>query len=277
VRVRPAALALAGALVLGACRTPVPPAPPLPPDDRRPEQWLARWEACAEGRQALRGRARIAVDVEGSRFGGGEVHLRSRQRIVLARPARLRVEVQALFGATVAVLATDGQRYELFEVGDRSYASGPVHDGLLWEVARIGLTPAEAVDVILGSPRATEQLSVAGAWALPEGGVRVALADAEGAVRRQLEFDAEGRLRRLRVDPADGEAWEVRYDDYALVDGEPLAERVSLDLRGGRSKAVLSLSDVEINPQLPPDVFRLRAPAAPEGGGARGPTAESAS
>ena len=77
-------------------------------------------------RQALRGRARLAVD-----DAKGRVKVRGRQLLVVERPARLRVEVQGLLDQTVAVLVVDGDRYELFRADDRSYRSGVLPPGLL--------------------------------------------------------------------------------------------------------------------------------------------------
>ena len=90
-------------------------------------------------RHALRGRARLAVD-----GGDGAVRLRGKQIVVLERPARLRVEVLGFLNQTVAVLTTDGERFELFRSGDRSYETGAVHPDLLWQEAHLALTPEEA-------------------------------------------------------------------------------------------------------------------------------------
>lgn len=257
MRSRRAAAALTCALAALSCRS-APPLRPLPEADPRPVALLAAWSATAQARHALRGLARVAVDARGARSGGEDLHVRSRQVVVLERPARLRVEIQGFLGATVAVLATDGRRYDLFRVEDRSLLSGPVHDGLLWEVAQIELTPEEAVDLLLGVAQPDGALDVASAWDAGEGRVRVAFADDAGVRRRQVEFDAEGRLRWLQVREAAGFAWEARFDDYAPVGGAPLAHVVTLDIDGGRTRAVLSLRDLELNPQLPPDIFRLR-------------------
>jgi hypothetical protein len=237
-------------------------------DDPRPETLLAGWAEHARARQALSGSARLAVDARGE--DGRDLSLRSRQRLLIARPARLRVEILGFLGTTVAVLATDGEEYDLFQTQDRSFDSGPVFDALLWQVARLDLTPEEAVGVILGVPPEGERLAVAAAYDAGEGRVRIALTDGEGGVRRQVEFDAEARLRWLQVRDLEGAiAWEARFDDYEAVGGEPLAHSVALDVRSGETKALLSLRDLELNPELPPDIFRLRglAPASSDAEG----------
>jgi hypothetical protein len=262
--------ALLALCLLAGCRG-VPPLRPLTPDDPRPGALLEAWARQAGERRALRGTGRLAVDADGAAAGGRDLHFRSRQMLVLARPARLRVEVRNLLGITAAVLATDGERYDFFQAENRSLESGPVHDALLWQVARLALTPEEAVELILGAPRLAAALSPTAAFDAGGGRVRIELSDAAGSVRRLVDFDAAGRLRWLQERRSSGAVgWEADFDDYAPVDGAPLAHRLTIQLRGGRTRALLSLTGVELNPELSPDIFRLddlTAREAQEGGG----------
>jgi hypothetical protein len=240
-----------------ACRTPVPTYAALAADDPRPVRLLTAWNQLAEVRQAMRGRARIAVD-----GADGAIRLRGRQRVVLERPARLRVEILGLLGQTAAVLVTDGNRYELLRAGDRSYESGEVHPDLLWQQVWIALTPEEAIDVLLGVPALDPSLVPTAAWADAAGNVRLELRDGDGNLRRRAVFDAEGRLERLEVFEIGGHRrWQASFDDYKPVDGTPFAHRVVLDVDAGGTHAEVELRDVELNPPLRPDIFRLRAPA----------------
>jgi hypothetical protein len=262
-RLRAACALLALCLALG-CRG-APPLRPLAADDPRPDALLAAWAQQAGERRALRGTARLAVDADGAGLDGRDLHLRSRQALVLARPARLRVEVRSLLGTTAAVLATDGADYDFFRADDHSFESGPVHDALLWEVARLALTPEEVVDLVLGPPQLAGALAPAAAFDAGDGRVRIALADASGSVRRQVDFDAAGRLRWLQQRRRDGAvAWEAAFDDYAAVNGAAVAHSLAIELGGGRTRALLSLSGVELNPALSPDIFRLDDLAARE-------------
>jgi outer membrane lipoprotein-sorting protein len=54
------------------------------------------------------------------------------------------------------------------------------------------------------------------------------------------------------------------------VDGQPFAHALTLDVAAGDTRAEISLRDVELNPELPPDIFRLRQPAAGDGGAGPG-------
>ena len=244
-----------GALAAG-CRGPVP-ASPLPAGDPRPDALLAAWQAHTADRESLRAVARLAVDAPGARAGGEDLAFRSKQRLWLSRPAKLRVEVLGFLDTALAVLVTDGERYALLE-SDR-FEEGPIYDGLLWDAARLDLSPEEAVEVILGAPDRGGDWRRSGAWQV---GDRVRIELAEGAARRTLEFGPEGELLVLSATGGDGRAaWHARFDDYVPLDGVPFARRISVESDAGRADLVLR--DVELNPTIPEDWFRLEAP---EGG-----------
>lgn len=190
---------------------------------------------------------------------------------MLERPDRLRVEVLGFLSQTQAVLVTDGGRYEFFVADDHSYESGMLYRGLLWDVARIDLEPREVVELVLGAPLPDRRLVLARALATPDGGVRLELDGPAVAGREILVFDAEGRLRRLQRYAGGHPLHEVRFDDYALVAGTPVAHAIELEFERSGTRAELSLRDVELNPALPDTLFRLRPArieesADPEGG-----------
>jgi hypothetical protein len=249
-----AAWLVAAVLLASACRTVIP-AIPLAPDDPRPAAFLAQWDEAARERRSLRARARLAVD-------GSDVRIRGKEIIVLERPARLRVEVQGFLNQTAAVIVTDGERFEIFRTGDRSYETGTVQPTLLWQEAHIDLTPEEAIEVLLGAPAAGAGLVPARAIDAGEGLIRMDLVDSERRVRQRVAFDAAFRLREFEVVGDGGEVlWRAQFGDYAPVGGVPFAHTIVLDVAAGAAHVEISLRDVELNPDLPPDIFRLRAPA----------------
>lgn len=248
---RARSLAVISLLAFAACRGPV--GVPLSPQDPRPGALVAAWSARASAREALRGQAWLAVDSEAG-SSAAPVRLRSRQALVLERPGRLRIEVQGMLGTTLAVLAIDGDEYALFETQTRRFEGGPLPADLLWRVTGLALRPEEVVEVVLGAPDLAPPLAVRAAFAVPDGGVRVELADDTG-VRRLLRFDAQDQLRELELREPDGAVWTARFDDYAPVAGDSLAHRISIETRTAR--AVLKLRDVELNPALSTDIFRL--------------------
>jgi hypothetical protein len=259
--VRRLCLGLALVALATACASTIP-AKPLPADDPRPAALLAAWHAHTAERAALQATARLAVDAAGAGEGGEDLALRSKQRMWLARPAQLRVEVLGFLDTTLAVLVTDGERFSLFESGEQRLQEGDVYPELLWDVARLELTPAEAVEVILGAPEPDAGLSPHTAYLVGER-VRIELADPGGRVRRVVEFGAGGELRRLaQSDESGGLAWEAQFDDFTDLGGAPFARLVAVRSAAGRTRAELVLRAIELNPQVPPDIFRLRPPGS---------------
>ncbi|HME69824.1 MAG TPA: hypothetical protein VKM54_08145 [Myxococcota bacterium] len=263
-RLAPCAMvALWCALAVG-CRTALPPVP-LPAGDTRPAALLAALAAEADSRHSLRGAVKLALD-------GPAGSIRASQVLLVEQPSRLRVEVQGFLSQTVAVLVTDGERFQLYRAGGHSVEDGRVYPGLLWQVAQVDLTPEEAVEVLLGAPRVPPGLVPTQALRLHDGGIRVAMGDALGPSQRVLEWGPDGRLRRLETrTPGDSILWQAEFSEWQRVGGEWFAYAVALHFPVSKTEVELTFRDVELNPDLPSDAFVLPGPrsaAAPGGGGA---------
>ena len=231
---------------------------PLGLEDPRARDLLSGLVHSAQIRSSLRGVARLALD-------GPDGAGRATQIVMLERPARLRVEVLGFLNQTVAVLTTDGDRFQLFQAEDRSHREGAVRPGLLGEIAGLSLTPRDAVGVLLGTPALPRGAQLIRAASLSDGGTRLDLGPGGGSdagavggwVRLRLDFDAASRLRRWAYLDAAGEAFlETRFDAYRYVSGLPFAHEIELRDRRHRTSARLRFADVELNPELPPTVFR---------------------
>lgn len=245
-------------LLLAGCRS-LPTATLLPPDDQRATALLRGLARSGAERHSLRGVAKVAL--EGPRGAS-----RSRQILVVERPARLRVEVQGFLNQLVAVLVSDGERFELFRAEDRSREQGEVHPGILYQVAGLPLRPEAVVEVLLGAPDLGPRPLPGRAALLSDGDVRVELVEQAGVGLRRLRFDPEAHLRQLEVLTEAGElAWRVRFEDYRPLGGHAFAHEIELEFPLAEASAQVSFQQVELNPALPPEVFALEAPA--EGAG----------
>jgi hypothetical protein len=248
------AAALLAAALLAGCRTAGPALPALAPDDPRPASLLAALAASGAERTALRAGARVSI-------AGERRASFAKQLLLLERPARLRLEVIGLLGQRVAVLATDGARYDLYRAERPALESGEVHAGILWEVAGLALTPEEAVQLALGVPLLPAEGAPAAesAAALPDGGLRVALRPrAAGEPRRTLDFDGAGHLARYAVEaPGGALVFEARYGDYRDVAGSAFAYAIAVELPATGTRAEIEFQWVELNPPLSDDLFRL--------------------
>ncbi len=248
------ALALAAALLLQiGCRTLPSQVVPLAVDDPRPDALLAGWTARAGELRSLRGSARVSLDgARGASF--------ARQLLALERPARLRVEVLGLLNQRIAVLATDGERFDLYRSESGAVESGEIRPSVLWEVAGVPLTPEEAVGVLLGAPQMQR----------PGGETTGAVESADAAVRFEirgsdlywsvLEFDAQGLLSGYDLVGPQGALFQVRYRDYREVAGTQFAHRVDLDFPFSQVHAEVQFGGVQLNPVFSESVFRLDLP-----------------
>ena len=247
----------AGALILGAllllgCRTPVPSLGALGPEDPRPAALLESLSAREIDLLGVRGTARVSL--EGQRGSGF-----AKQLVLLERPASLRVEVLGLLNQRVAVLATDGETYDLYRAQNGAFESGAVRPSVLLEVAGLPLIPEEAVALLLGGPRTgADGWRVGGAALLPDGGVRIHLDEPAESVRRSFEFDGEGELRHYQVHAPGGELLlDVRYADRRAIAERSFAHRVDLDFPAMGARAQVEFKEIELNPELPEELFRL--------------------
>lgn len=251
---RVAAAALVAALPLAACRSVGPVLPALPAGDPRPAALVARLAAEAGGRSGLRAGARVSI--EGQRRASF-----AKQLLLLERPARLRLEIVGMLGQRVAVLATDGTRYDLYRAERPGLESGEVYPGILFEVAGLALTPGEAVQLALGSPLGPAEGAppAESAAVLPDGGLRVVLRPGRpGDPRRTLEFAPAGELVRYALHAPGGElVFEARYGDYRDVGGSSFAHDIAVELPASGSRAEIEFQWVELNPTLSDDLFRL--------------------
>ena len=249
-------LAVAVGLMGAGCRSPVPTEPelrPLPPGDPRPASLTDALRERARGIDAVRGRARFALD-------GPDLEFRRPQRIAAQRDGSLRVETLGLFGQIAAVLVTRAGRYQFLDTRSREGQEGEVSRELLWQLVRIDLDPADVIDLLLGGAVPPEGREIIDAHVGDDGSVRVAFGES-GRVVEELGFDAEGRLRRVERVPDDlWLAWQAELDDYreeAGGSGLEVAHEIRVRFPAQDAQASFEFGALELNPPLAPALFAL--------------------
>jgi hypothetical protein len=240
---RARALALLAGLALAGCRTLPAAEHELAADDPRVGVRVAALRELAAERTALRASAR-------SSSSGPDGGAFSSQLVLAQRPASLRVEVIGLLQQRLLVLATDGERYELYRAEGGLREAGPVHPGVLEEAAGLPVTPEAAVGLLLAAPRP------------PEGPPLRATENDAGELalhwpEETLAFDAEGRLAALRFGPDGRDVLLARWSDWRDTPRGPFPHRLEVELPESESRLALELRSVELDPELPPELFRL--------------------
>lgn len=163
----------------------------------------------------------------------------SGRALILARsPASFRIEVFGPFGQTAALLASDGETiYTVTEEGTESFSR---HEpGVPYS-----LKPEDITSFLLGNPRPANALS-----------------ENEAETAR----DEHGRLR-LFSRPTNGQGGlKVLLEDYREVSGAHIPFRIIID--DGKRTITIKYNEVEVNPALPEDLFRVGGEAGGDDGG----------
>ncbi|MBJ20371.1 MAG: hypothetical protein GY910_20135 [bacterium] len=277
------------ALTIAGCRwSPPPPrllasttGAPLAIDDARAERVLETYLDLIEGRRALRGSARVALS-------GPDFKLNRPQRVIVERPARLRFEILGLFDQLAAVLVTDGRRFGFFDAASGQISRGPVSAHLLWDLAKIDLSPEEAVGLLLGTPEPVPGLARSAVWLEPDGRIALAFAwpleqwpgHCEADLRRGLVqrdcfvaeaalagggevffFDEGARLVELRSLESDGLVrFLVLFEQYEALEGGSgmvFPKRVTIRSPSAGSEARFDWKRVMLASELSDRLFRL--------------------
>lgn len=237
-------------LVLPACPRPLT----FGPEGRLrdPAKVLSLVRAAEQQTTSLKGQASLDVN-------SPQVRGRVTLFIAVARPARVHVEQLDFFGRPSAVLAIDGDRFNVFEQSEGKFYRGPANDSNIRHFSPVPLGPGELVNVLLGGAP-----SVSG-----EPG-ELSLDEARGEYVLPLTEDASGRRSRLRiatdslrVDSAEVESperYRVELTERQHVGGSMFPKRIALEAPTEHTRVGLHYEDVELNVALDAALFSLEPP-----------------
>lgn len=237
-------LPLAALLALGGCSLTAPVAKPLVSEP-------LLWQALDRQQQAfssLRGVAKIRIE----NFTGPRS---STQVVLAAKPDRFRAEVLSMFGQPLLSVASDGQQLAVSIPSRRQFFQGAPNAENLQRFTRLPLAMTDLVHLLLHQvPLIDTRLSYA------EPGPSLVLEGADG-LRQRLDFDTALTLVGATYFDRETKPWmTVSYADFT-ADARKFPQRVEIDLPQAEVAAQLTLSELEINPNLPADKFRLPVPA----------------
>lgn len=237
---------------------------PYPPP--RAADLLAHLQRRAAPLSSLRARAKAS-------YKEGAVRVSVTVSALAQRPDRLRLAGENALAGPLMTLATDGKQFQLLDVRENRFFSGPAAPCALSRVLRVSLTPREAVEVLLGGVALPEPPAEAAlSWDGRDGGREVlTLRGADGRTL-VLKLDAAARIWDLREaelrDAAGRPVLRVRHEGFQAAALPPggIAAEVRLpqtttieDLLGGGDLR-LRWRERELNPSLPDDAFALEPP-----------------
>lgn len=146
-------------------------------------------------------------------YSGPNGHLKAREQITLRRPASLRIEALSPLGVALVVAASSTE-IAVFDPSRNTIARGAPTAATLESVARIPLTPEQAVRLLLALPPEAVQLGTPSTSSTDENGLTVLSYASVGASVDSIAF-ANGDLAMVREASSDGAlVYEVHYSDW---------------------------------------------------------------
>jgi len=243
---------LLSAAIVAGCATRQPVGKPAPPERLPTVFELA--STLSERRSALTSMRALAR----LHYRHPEGSDRSREAIALARPDRLRVEVLSLFGAVFVLTAVDG-RFTAYARQENTLYRGTASPENMWRYARIGLPVVDLVDLVLGTPpQRTETWS------------HVSYDEESGWIQLSQELRSgiqavwfNGNLPQAAEyrDEFGDVQWRAYFEDYRDQAGIAVATRIRLEVPDSEHSVEIALEDIDINPAIDDEIFRLGEPA----------------
>jgi hypothetical protein len=240
--------------------------------------------ACSRG---VSGEAKLDYFGEKGRVKGGLLYL-------AAVPDRVRLDVVSPFGATLSTLTSDGERFALFDLRQKTFLQGPANACNLERFTNVPLPPHAFADLLRGeAPVLVHQAAStsisweAGAYLLKISGKN----QAEQLIRLQpVEADfarnwSEQRVRVLEVSvrQAGAPLYRVELAEHAVAMTSPartdpegidppllpsgpscqaeVPRRLHFVAGDGARDLVLMSREIAHNPPLPPGVFEQPIPS----------------
>jgi outer membrane lipoprotein-sorting protein len=223
-----------------------------------PAEALSAQRASSAPIRSMRAEAKIDQRSKQGRIKG-------RILMFVERPDRVRFDAMTSFGPAL-ILTSDGQTFSLTDFKDNSYTTGPACAKNIGRVVGVALSSAEVASVLLGDAPSL----VSSVQALSCGGNGHYVLEQKGAngTREVLELrvhadDLKQPPSKQRLYLASATLWSssgqrlyrVRYEDYRQVGSAELPHTVRIDDFANDADALLRLSEVELNVQVPAGAF----------------------
>ena len=181
--------------------------------------------APAELRQLVVARQRAVTSINGSARAtswlGGD-RIRATVLMLVERPGRLRLEAEVTLQGTVAVLATDGQRFALLDVRKNELRRGPACPANIASLIRIPLSPAEVAAIFLGDAKLPDGDGATDAvdWDGDTGTDVLVVPSLTGQLRYHFRHRDTGGPLLVGVTAVDGggkATWRVAFEEFVDV------------------------------------------------------------
>jgi len=199
---------------------------------------------------------------------GGE-RVRATVNMLVERDGHLRFEAEISLQGTVAVLATDGTAFSLYDAHKNELSRGPACPANVASMIRIPLGPADVAAVLLGDGRTPGPIDPATAsvgWDVRRGADVLAILAREGGTLQFL-FHGDGAARTLvaidRIGTNGAPMWRTAYEDHEAVGAVRLPGIIRFAEQNSSfdDGVEIKFKDRSINATPPADAFTIPPPA----------------
>jgi hypothetical protein len=239
--------------------------PPKPPVVRPYPPPSASELAARLGAQQAAVRSMNARVKATSWLGGDRV--RATVLMLVTREGSLRFEAEVALQGTVAVLVTDGGRFQLFDAQKNEIHRGPACPANVASLVRIPLEPREVAAILLGDVVVDPAAAAAGTvgWDAGRGADVLTVAVAAGTMQLFFQGDAAHRtLVAVSSQDAGGRRlWQTAYEDFGSDGGVTLPSliRFAEGTQSFDDGVEVRFKDRTLNVTPKPADFTLSAPA----------------
>ena len=210
---------------------------------------VERVQAQEDAFRSVRGFARVWISAEGRSVSGNQV-------LFAQEPDLFRVEILSPFGQPVLLAAADGSELTVLSPGEGRFFTGEASYRNLQRITRLPLQLSDLVSLLLYRVPLlpVEEPSVA---AVREG-YRLTLLF--GDLRQELLFNR--RLQLIGSSWHRGEALllSASYSSFAATD-PPFPQTLTLEVPPQDVRATLTFTELDVNPDIAPERFRIVPPA----------------
>ncbi len=229
-----------------------------------PAELLAALDARDAKVRSLKGEARAAVEMKGQ---SGTVE----QFVAAEAPASIHLEALDFFGRPLAMMATDGERFTLFDANEGLFLEGPATAANIALFLPVKLSPREATAILLG---AIPRIRFGEARLELDKGRRAykltLVGAAEHAGLTQTLWVETEDLRPLRSELRGRDGYDLRFDDFQLISGQIFPARTKVTAVDAAGKSLGTSIDLQykeaivLNVPVNPGAFELTPPEKAE-------------
>jgi len=181
----------------------------------------------------------------------------------IEKPAKIRIETLGLFGQPVFFLSSDGITLSLFLPDKKRLYIGASSANNISHAFPISLELHEIVDLLTGKIPLIDSRSARASYDQKEGLMIIDLTPQQDVFQKQRLWIDIQKDSVVRGELRNGEGhltWRIIFDRFQELQGILTPTLIRIETAEGPTMASIELEELEMNPALRKDSFRLAVP-----------------